>query len=146
MQCTACGAMNQPGALACVACNRPLQAAPTAAPPGPPPGYPPPGYPPAGYPPPGYPPAGYPPPGYPPTGYPPPGYGGMPMVARTSGLAIAGFVTAFLCSLVGLILSIMARSEIKKSNGALTGDGLAVAGIIISILGMLGGIIIAASK
>lgn len=113
-----------------------------APPPGAPPGYPPPGYPPPGYPPP----AGYPPPGYPPPGYPPPGYGAMPMVARTSGLAIAGFVTAFLCSLVGLILSIMARSEIKKSNGALTGDGLAVAGIIISVLGMILGVVVAASK
>lgn len=59
----------------------------------------------------------------------------------TSGLAIAGFVCAFLCSILGLILSIMAKSEIAKSNGRLGGEGLATAGIVISIVGMVIGLI-----
>src|SRR5580704_4478103 len=64
---------------------------------------------------------------------------GMPqmptMVAqRTSGMAIAGFVLSFFCSLLGLIFSIMGRNECKRSNGAVGGAGLALAGMIISIL------------
>jgi len=60
----------------------------------------------------------------------------------TSGLAIAGFVCAFFCGLLGLILSAVAKSEIAKSNGRLGGDGLATAGIIISIISMLLGLLI----
>src|SRR5438046_2523092 len=68
----------------------------------------------------------------------------MPMQqTRTSGLAIAGFVCAFLCSLLGLILSILGLSEINKSHGAVTGRGLAIAGIVISSLSMIVGILAA---
>src|ERR1700733_2303229 len=60
----------------------------------------------------------------------------MPMMAaqRTSGMAIAGFVLSFFCGLLGLIFSIMGRNECKRSNGSVGGAGLALAGIIISIL------------
>jgi len=58
---------------------------------------------------------------------------------KTSGLAIAslvlglcGLITCGVASLVGLILGIVAMSQIKKSNGALTGGGLALAGTIVS--------------
>jgi Tfp pilus assembly protein PilE len=68
----------------------------------------------------------------------------MPGIAtRTSGLAIAGFVCAFFCSLLGLILSILGLSEINKSNGAVKGKGLAIAGIIISCLSVVLGILAA---
>jgi hypothetical protein len=60
-------------------------------------------------------------------------------------MAIAGFILAFFCSLLGLIFSIMGYNECKRSNGALTGEGLAMAGIIISIISMLLGLVIAAS-
>ena len=61
-----------------------------------------------------------------------------PMVTpRTSGLAIAGFVISFFCGLVGLILSILAYNDCKKSRGIVKGEGLAVAGIAISILSLL---------
>jgi hypothetical protein len=63
--------------------------------------------------------------------YPPPA---MPYATRTSGLAIAGFVCSFFCGLLGLILSIMGRNECKRSGGTVTGEGLALAGIIISIV------------
>ncbi|SRR5213078_2850586 len=69
----------------------------------------------------------------------------------TSGLAIAGFVCAFLCGPVGLILSIMGRNECKRSGGTVGGEGLALAGIIISsillalqVLGILAAVAIPA--
>lgn len=49
-------------------------------------------------------------------------------------MAIAGFVCAFVCGLVGVILSAIAMSQIGKSNGRLTGKGLAIAGLVISIV------------
>jgi hypothetical protein len=59
---------------------------------------------------------------------------------KTNGLAIAGFVTSLLCmGLVGLILSIVGLSQIKKdpSQG---GKGLAIAGIVLGALGIVAGI------
>ena len=56
---------------------------------------------------------------------------------RTSGMAIAGFVLSFFCSILGLIFSCIGYSECKKSGGSVTGEGLAIAGIVISILGFL---------
>jgi hypothetical protein len=149
MNCPRCGAMNDPNAPQCIYCGNPLAAPqPQAygqqpppqqygAPPqqqyGAPP--PPPQY---GAPPPGY---GAPPPGY---GAPPPGYVmEQPMVSgqsRTSGMAIGGFICSFLCGLLGLILSIIAVNQINKSMGMLRGKGLAMAGIIISVLNMLAGV------
>jgi hypothetical protein len=57
-----------------------------------------------------------------------------------NGLAIAGFITAFFCGVVGLVLSIRARKETddyNKSLGGLGGKGLTTAGIIISIVNIL---------
>jgi hypothetical protein len=82
-----------------------------------------------------------------PAAYPPPG---MPMAPnpymvqprRTSGMAIAGFVLALVsCSLLGLIFSIIGYNECKRSNGQVEGQGLALAGIIISIVWLALGII-----
>lgn len=53
------------------------------------------------------------------------------------GTVIAGFICSFLCSIVGLILCIAGLGEAKRRNA---GVGLAYAGIIISILGMIAGI------
>ena len=57
-----------------------------------------------------------------------------------NGLAIAGFITAFFCGIVGLVLSIRARKETDDYNeslGGLGGRGLTTAGIIISIVNIL---------
>jgi prepilin-type processing-associated H-X9-DG protein len=61
-----------------------------------------------------------------------------------SGLAIAslvlGLVGLFTCGLtaiVGLILGIVSLSQIKKSNGTITGQGIALAGTIVSALFLL---------
>jgi len=56
--------------------------------------------------------------------------------AKTSGMAIAGFVLAFFCGLLGIIFSALGYSECKKSNGAIKGQGLAIAGMVISIVSL----------
>ena len=62
-----------------------------------------------------------------------------PKQSNTNGLAIAGFVISLVSLLccggtawLGLIFSIIGLVESKKKNGA--GKGLAIAGIIISII------------
>jgi hypothetical protein len=64
--------------------------------------------------------------------------GGMHVMPRTSGMAIAGFVLSFFCGLLGLIFSCIGYSECKKGNGTVSGEGLAIAGIVISIVNLLG--------
>lgn len=70
---------------------------------------------------------------------PQPPYGPVVPPSKTNGLAIAGFVLAFLIPLLGLIFSIIGLVKAKDHNG--NGKGLAIAGIIISgimlILGTL---------
>lgn len=117
---------------------------------GPPPG---PGYGPTvgpGYPPPagsghGPPPAppGYLPPVDPLYGYPPAGppYGYLP-VQRTNGLAVASLVCSLvwlggLGSILGIVFGIVARSQIRKAEGNVQGNGLALAGIIIGVVGLV---------
>lgn len=58
---------------------------------------------------------------------------------KTSGLAIAslvlGILGLFTCgttALIGLILGIIAMTKVRKSQGALGGGGMALAGIIVS--------------
>ena len=62
-------------------------------------------------------------------------------VPRTSGMAIAGFVLSFFCTILGLIFSILGYNECRQSKGIVKGQGLAVAGICISIVNMLLGIV-----
>jgi hypothetical protein len=109
--CPRCAAPNVDTAAACAACGAPLSAAPGV-------------------------------PGAPPPMMNNPVYaGGGAMAPRTNGLAIAGFICAFFCGLVGLILSIVAYNQCKQSNGQLKGEGLALAGIIIAAVSMILGII-----
>jgi hypothetical protein len=59
-----------------------------------------------------------------------------------SGLAIASLVLGLVgfcgvTAIVGFILGIVSLNQIKKSNGTLTGQGIALAGIIISALFLL---------
>ena len=49
-------------------------------------------------------------------------------------LGICGYFTLGLGNIVGLVLGFVALSEIKNSNGQLSGRGLAISGIIISII------------
>jgi uncharacterized protein DUF4190/zinc ribbon protein len=75
----------------------------------------------------------------------PPGVAHIPLVTRTSGMAVAGFVLSFFCGLLGLIFSCIGYSECRKSNGTVTGEGLAIAGIVISILSFVIGVVIYSS-
>ena len=63
---------------------------------------------------------------------------------KTSGMAIAslvlgiaGAISCGITSIVGLILGIVSLGQIKRSVGQLTGQGLAIAGIIVSSLSLL---------
>jgi uncharacterized membrane protein len=58
-------------------------------------------------------------------------------------MAVAALIVSFFISLVGLILGYVARKEIRASNGSLSGDGLALAAIIIGWIGVVLGFITA---
>jgi prepilin-type processing-associated H-X9-DG protein len=71
---------------------------------------------------------------------------------KTSGLAITSLILGLigacslgLLSIVGLILGIMASKKIKASGGAVGGRGLAIAGIIVSIITLIIGLALAAT-
>lgn len=125
--------------------------------PGPPPESTPPGY---GAPPP--PPPGYgsqppPPPGYGGPGYGGPAYGGGPGYGgppRNSSKAVGSLVVGlvslplgFCCAFIGLVglaavfMGRSAQEEIRNSNGALTGEGMAKAGFVLGIIGSAIGVI-----
>ena len=58
------------------------------------------------------------------------------IVTKKSEKAVVSLVLSLLSvygvgSILGIIFGHIARSDIKKSNGRLTGDGLALAGLII---------------
>ncbi|MGE5674958.1 MAG: hypothetical protein ACM3XM_13965 [Mycobacterium leprae] len=58
-------------------------------------------------------------------------------IVSVVGLFIRGLSTiAFLCAPAGLVVSIIANSQIKKANGTMGGRGFAVAGIWISAVWM----------
>jgi hypothetical protein len=71
---------------------------------------------------------------------------GAPVQSRFSGMAITGFVLSFFCGLLGLIFSSIALGQIKRSNGALRGGGLAIAGIVIASVGILLNLVVLAAR
>jgi hypothetical protein len=81
-----------------------------------------------------------PPPQY---GDPLPPQGGMP--PKTSGKAIASLVLGILgivtcgClifSILGIVFGVLAKKDIRESNGGVTGAGMAQAGFITGIVGI----------
>lgn len=54
---------------------------------------------------------------------------------KTNGMATAGFALSFFIPIVGLICSILGLKKSNECDG--TGKGLAIAGIVISVLGMV---------
>lgn len=67
----------------------------------------------------------------------------QPQRPQTSGMAIAalvlgilGIFTCGLAAIVGLVLGIIALSDISRSRGQLTGRGMAIAGICTSAAGL----------
>ncbi|MCC5952006.1 MAG: DUF4190 domain-containing protein [Acidimicrobiia bacterium] len=95
----------------------------------------------------GPPPPGGPPPGWNPyPGHPgPSGWGVAPGIVRQTNnqavwslvLGILSVVTCPLTAVAGLPLGVSARRQIRDSQGTQDGDGLALAGIITSIVGLV---------
>jgi len=52
-------------------------------------------------------------------------------------LGICGFLFPFLLSIAAIILGHLSLSEIKKSAGRVTGQGLAIAGLVLGYLGIV---------
>ncbi len=81
-------------------------------------------------------------------GYPPRGAYGYPAVPRNNGLAIASMVCSFFFWVYGIpavlavIFGFIARSQIRRSNGAERGAGMALAGIIIGFVGIALGVVL----
>ena len=71
---------------------------------------------------------------------PPPAVAGHRPVGESSGLAIAGFVLSVLglfCGLLtlpGLVLSLVALVQCRRSQGRLKGEGLAIAGLVVALV------------
>jgi hypothetical protein len=63
----------------------------------------------------------------------------MDQIRKTSSLAIASLVSGilgwslipFIGTIVAIVTGHMARAEIRRSNGQLDGDGLAIAGLVL---------------
>lgn len=75
----------------------------------------------------------------------PPPYGAPsdyqpPRQAGTNGFAIASLVCAFVCSPLGIIFGFVARGQIRRTGQG--GDGLALAGIILSVVFLVLGIVV----
>jgi Domain of unknown function (DUF4190) len=69
---------------------------------------------------------------------------GPPQATGTNGMAIAGFVLSFFCSILGLIFSIVGLNQTKQRRQG--GSGLAIAGIVISCLGIVAAIALLAAR
>jgi hypothetical protein len=70
------------------------------------------------------------------------GYGQQPYgQPKTNGMAVTALVLGILglfCwigSIPAIIFGVMGRKQIRESNGAETGDGMAMAGLIMGIIG-----------
>ena len=57
------------------------------------------------------------------------------MERKTNTCAVVGFILSFFCGFAGLIISIIALNQIKKTGEK--GKGLAIAGIVITIISMV---------
>lgn len=74
---------------------------------------------------------------------PPPSAGwAAPAPTKTNGLAIASLVLGILWlywigSILALIFGFIAKSQIDRSNGTQTGRGMAVAGIVLGLIGIV---------
>ena len=92
---------------------------------------------------PGWPPAGHQPGGYPYTGSPYGGYpygGGPTGQPGTDGFAIASLVTGLTCCLWPLALGFGITSLVRISKARRRGQGMAAAGVVLGVLGLLASI------
>lgn len=86
----------------------------------------------------------------PPAAYPPPyGPGGyqVPPSRGTNGLAVASLVLGILWlygvgSLLAFIFGLVGRKQISRSRGSQSGGGLAIAGIVLGAVGVVGAVLL----
>jgi hypothetical protein len=81
------------------------------------------------------------PPYFAPSYAPPPGYGLPPVGQTTNGLAVASMVLGIVWvfgigSILAVIFGFVARKQIKDSGGRESGGGMALAGIILGLVGV----------
>ncbi len=62
-----------------------------------------------------------------------------PTEKKTNTLAIVGFILSLFFPLIGLICCVIARKQIKQNNES--GMGFATAGLVISLIWIIGGIL-----
>ena len=85
---------------------------------------------------------------FPPPAPPPYPYQPMPPVTRSSTMALVSLIAGiagwsflpFLGSIVAIITGHMAKSEIHKSGGIVTGGGMATFGLVLGYLGIILGL------
>lgn len=81
-------------------------------------------------------------------GAPPPGAGPTPEPPRNAPLAVAGLVTGIIgvipcfwgigvLALAAVVLGLRGRRQVQESAGVLRGDGLALAAIVLGVVGLL---------
>lgn len=76
---------------------------------------------------------------------PPYGYGyPPPRPPGTNGMAIAGFVLAFFCTPLGIVFSAIGLSQTSRTGQS--GRGLAIAGLVISVVSIVVGIAVFAAR
>ncbi|NYJ74118.1 DUF4190 domain-containing protein [Allobranchiibius huperziae] len=76
--------------------------------------------------------------------------GGGPVQPQRNQKALIGLICSivgFLCcgvlSIVGIVLGVLARNEIRASGGRQEGEGMATAAIIVGIISLILGVVIA---
>jgi hypothetical protein len=79
----------------------------------------------------------YPPQGQPYQAYQPPKTDGGAITSMVLGIASFVLCLSFLAGIPAIILGHISRSKIKKSNGRLQGDGLALTGLILGYISLL---------
>ena len=75
-----------------------------------------------------------------------PGYS-PPPTPSTSGKAITSLVLGIvwvygITSILAIIFAVLARRDIRDSNGWVTGGGMATAGLVLGIVGVVGAIVV----
>lgn len=60
---------------------------------------------------------------------------------RTNSLAVGALICGFVFPILGIILGAVAKGQIRRSNGAESGGGMATAGIVLGIIGTIGAIV-----
>jgi len=62
---------------------------------------------------------------------------------KVSGLAVTGLIVSIFIGIVGLVICLIAKSQIDKSNGQLAGGRIVTIGIVVACINMFLGLLLA---